>query len=102
MPWEDSTLVDIQLSSGYRNELQVLNTQRTCAKRIEVNIVIKESFQSMAWLVMTEVTEKLLSLPSLEGSKQVIVAWGVVCPKEVLLFSSFGEFPQSLLVTYHP
>jgi hypothetical protein len=51
---------------------------------------------------MTEVTEKLLSLPSLEGSKQVIVAWGVVCPKEVLLFSSFGEFPQSLLVTYHP
>jgi hypothetical protein len=26
----------------------------------------------------------------LEGSNQVIVAWQVVCPEEVLLFSSFG------------
>jgi hypothetical protein len=37
------------------------------------------------------VLEKLVILLSLDGSKQVIISWQMVCPEEVLLFSSFVD-----------
>jgi hypothetical protein len=45
------------------------------------------------------VLEKLLSLLSLEENNQVIVAWLVVCPEELLLFPSFegSYFHPSLM-----